>query len=379
MNKVSSCCTANSKQVEKEQVSGGKFTLASKIVIIVLTHVILGVIWWNLGHISDFITYKLLGIGINSSLGAAVSFFLKDMPYIFMLLGLIVFWMGILRTVLSPERMRKMLVGKNEFRGKIIAGLIGSITPFCSCSAVPLFIGMMQARIPLGVTFTYLITSPMINEVAFIMLWAIAGWQVALAYYVLGFIFAFVAGTVIGKLKMEKHVEPWIYEDKAEAQSSCGCGNGSKEEKKNTWATRITFARKESFTMIRKVGLYIFIGIAVGAGIHGYVPAPLFSHVMGTAWWAVPASVIVALPLYDNAGGVIPIVQALLAKGAAVGTVLSFMMGITAMSLPELMILKKVMRFKLLATFTVTLGIGIIIVGYIFNFLFYMGLVRVIH
>ncbi|WP_199911630.1 permease [Dongshaea marina] len=264
-----------------------------------------------------------------------------------------------------------MLVGKNQLTGNFLAAMIGSITPFCSCSAVPLFIAMTQARIPLSSTFTYLIASPMINEVAFILLWATVGWQVALTYYITGLIFALIGGYVIGRLKMEKHVEPWVYEDHV---SSAGCSGNAIG---SGWSERLSFARAESISMIKKVGLYVLIGIGIGAAIHGYVPESALSTVMGTAWWAVPVSVLIALPLYDNAGGVIPVVQALLAKGAALGTVLSFMMGITAMSLPELLILKKVMRLPLIATFVGVVGIGILIIGYFFNYLFSLGIIHI--
>ena len=364
------CCDKASKTAIK----------SSNILLIVFSHLILIGIWWNLGKIADWITYRLLGLNSSTHLAGSLHFFIKDMPFIFILLTLIVFWMTILRSVLPPDRLRRILVGKNQYIGNILAGLIGSITPFCSCSAVPLFIGMMQARIPLSVTFTYLISSPMINEIAFILLWAIVGWQVALTYYICGFVFALIAGTVIGKLGMEKHVEPWVYAAD-ENTSTCGssCGDDKATSKKTTWVQRIYTAQNETKEMLKKVGIYIIIGIAIGAFIHGYVPASMLSAIMGDAWWSVPVSVLVALPLYDNAGGIIPVVQVLIHKGAALGTVLGFMMSITAISFPELLILKKVIRLPLMIAFIATVGIGIILIGYFFNWLFSIGLIHVLN
>ena len=270
-----------------------------------------------------------------------------------------IFLISIIRTFFSPERTRALLGGKRQGVGNVLAALLGIVTPFCSCSAVPLFIGFVESGVPLGVTFSFLIAAPTINEVAVVMLFGLFGWQVAGLYVVSGLIIASVAGIIIGRLKMERYVEDFVWQLQV--------GTGGPEEKL-TWRTRIDRAWESVKEIVGKVWLYVVIGIAVGAGIHGYMPESALADIMGrNQWWSVPAAVLLGIPLYSNAAGVIPIVSALMEKGAALGTVLAFMMSVVGLSLPEMIILRRVLKPRLIAVFIGVIAVAIIITGYLFN------------
>jgi len=303
---------------------------------------------------------SLLPVDPASHLGGALEFFFYDTPKVLLLLTGIVFLMGMVNSYFTPERTRALLAGKSEGIANVMAANLGIVTPFCSCSAVPLFIGFVQAGVPLGVTFSFLISAPMINEVALTLLFALFGWKIALLYMGLGLGVAIVAGWVIGRLKMESHLEDWV-RDMPRVQASAGEGGVSLAE-------RIETGFDSVHSVVGKVWPYILGGIAIGAAIHGYVPQDFMASFMGKeAWWSVPLAVLLGIPMYTNAAGVIPIVQALLAKGAALGTVLAFMMSVIALSLPEMIILRKVLKLRLIATFIGVVGAGILLVGYLFN------------
>lgn len=335
----------------------------NNLYIILLLLPVWGVIYFNLAAITDFIIYNLLGLTKGTSLTNAVWFFLFEVPKVLLLLTIIVFVVGIIRSYFSPERTRKILGGKKLFAGNVLASLLGIVTPFCSCSAIPLFLGFVESGIPLGVTFSFLIAAPMINEVALVLLFGLFGWQTALLYMSTGLLIAIISGYIIGILKLEKHVEPWVYEIKA--------GHLDMEEEKVTFSHRITAGTNAVKEIVSKVWIYVAVGIAVGAGIHGYVPENFMASLMGKdAWWSVPVAVLLGVPMYSNAAGIIPIVQALLEKGASLGTVLAFMMGVIGLSLPETIILRKVLKLKLIFIFVGIVAVGIIIVGYLFNLIY---------
>lgn len=320
------------------------------------------VIYKSLEPFSKFLTYTLLGLSAESHLAHAVEFFVYDTPKVLMLLTLVVFGVGIIRSFFTPERTRKILTGKRESLGNVLAALLGIVTPFCTCSAVPLFIGFVTAGIPLGVTFSFLVSAPMVNEIALVLLYGLFGWKVAGLYLGTGLLIAMISGWTIGRFHMEAHLEEWVYEIQA--------GEAVYVEAEKTWADRIEYAIDAVRDIVGKVWLYVVLGIAVGAAIHGYVPEGFMASIMGKgAWWSVPAAVVIGIPMYSNAAGIIPVVQALLGKGAALGTVLAFMMSVIALSLPEAIILRKVLKPKLIATFFGVVGFGILIVGYLFNLL----------
>jgi hypothetical protein len=301
-----------------------------------------------------------LPVDRDSHLGGALQFFLYDTPKVLMLLTGIVFLMGMINSHFTPERTRAMLAGRSEGMANVMAASLGVFTPFCSCSAVPLFIGFVQAGVPLGVTFSFLISAPMVNEVALTLLLGLFGWKVALLYLSLGLFIAIVAGWVIGRLKMEAYLEDWV-RDMPKVQATAGDTSMPLHERINAGFGSVR-------EIVGKVWPYILAGIAIGAGIHGYVPEDFMASFMGReAWWSVPLAVLIGIPMYTNAAGIIPIVQALLAKGAALGTVLAFMMSVIALSLPEMVILRKVLKVRLIATFIGVVAVGILIVGYVFN------------
>ena len=296
----------------------------------------------------------------DSHLGGALQFFFYDTPKVLLLLTGIVFVMGMINSYFTPERTRALLAGRSEGVANVMAASLGIVTPFCSCSAVPLFIGFVQAGVPLGVTFSFLISAPMVNEVALTLLFAMFGWNVALLYLGLGLSVAIVAGWVIGRLKMEAYLEDWV-RDMPHAAAAVG-------EDRLSLGERLDSGFASVREIVGKVWPYILVGIAIGAGIHGYVPADFMASFMGKdVWWAVPLAVVIGVPMYTNAAGVIPIVQALLAKGAALGTVLAFMMSVIALSFPEMVILRKVLKMRLIVTFVGVVATGILIVGYVFN------------
>ncbi|MGZ8711225.1 MAG: permease [Thermoanaerobaculia bacterium] len=317
------------------------------------------VLYWYLAPIAAFLTHRVLRIATDGHLGAAVEFFLFEVPKVLLLLTAVVFFVGVLRTFVTPELARRVLAGKREEPGNVLAALFGVATPFCSCSAVPLFIGFVTAGVPLGVTFSFLIAAPMVNEVALVLLFGMFGWRVAAIYLVAGLSIAIVSGWIIGRLRLERFVEPWVWQLPVSASTATH---------KLSWRERFAEARTSMRDIVGKVWLYVVIGIAVGAGIHGYVPTDFLASFMGRdAWWAVPLAVILGVPMYSNAAGMIPIVQALIGKGAALGTALAFMMSVIALSLPEMVILRKVLRLPLIGAFAGIVAAGILVVGLLFN------------
>ncbi len=330
-----------------------------------LAGIALAVPLWFLAyaHLGDFADFavSLTGTDRSTHTGEALHFFFYDTPKVLLLLGGIVFFMGIIQTFFSPERTRALLSGKKLGIGNTLAASLGIVTPFCSCSAVPLFIGFLSAGVPLGVTFSFLISAPMVNEIALALLLGMFGWQVAALYLGLGLAIAILAGLIIGKLGMEKYLQDWVREIHA---GTAVPANTSELD----WVARFQAGWRHVREIVGKVWPYILVGIAVGALIHGFVPADFMATFMGRdVWWAVPASVVMGVPMYTNAAGVIPIVEALIGKGAALGTTLAFMMSVIALSFPEMLILRKVLKLPLIATFVGVVASGILLVGYLFN------------
>ena len=295
-----------------------------------------------------------------SHLGGALQFFIYDAPKILLLLTTVVFVMGMINSYFTPERTRALLAGRREGVANAMASGLGVVTPFCSCSAVPLFVGFVQAGVPLGVTFSFLIAAPMVNEIALAMLFGLFGWRVALLYLVLGLTIAIVAGWVLGRLKMERYLEDWVRDIPKVAASA--------DDRSITLSERIDAGLASVREIVGKVWPYVLVGIALGAGIHGWVPEEFMASFMGKeAWWSVPLAVVIGVPMYSGAAGMVPIVQALLVKGAALGTVLAFMMSVIALSLPEMIILRKVLKLRLIVTFVAVVSTGILMVGFVFN------------
>ncbi len=331
---------------------------------ILITFIIWILFYTNLEYITNQLVYKFIGMATKMPFTNAVWFFIFEVPKVLLLLVLIVFIVGIIRSYFSPEKTRKILGGKKQFIGNALGSLLGVVTPFCSCSAIPLFLGFVQSGVPLGVTFSFLIAAPMVNEVALVLLIGLFGWDTALLYLSTGLTIAFISGFIIGKLKLEKHVEPWVYAVQANTINNI-------TEQKINFDERIDIGIQAVKDIVGKVWIYLVLGIGVGAGIHGYVPENFMAGLMGkSVWWSVPISVILGIPMYSNAAGIIPIVQALLGKGAALGTVLAFMMSVIALSLPELIILKKVLKIQLILSFIGIVATGIMIVGYLFNIIY---------
>jgi uncharacterized membrane protein YraQ (UPF0718 family) len=330
--------------------------------------IVLGIaIWYGLYHYLQFFTDLLIDNVFRMQKGLHLTetlrFFFFEVPKVFMLLILIVFFVGIIRTYFTSEKTRKVLEGKSLFTGNVLAALLGIVTPFCSCSAIPLFLGFVQAGVPLGVTFSFLISAPMINEVAVILLFGMFGWKVALIYVLTGLMIAIISGFIIGKLKLEKHVEGWVYQNIA--------GNREDTEEKITFGQRMDLGFTAVKEIVGKVWIYIVIGIAVGAAVHGYVPESFMTSLMGkSTWYSVPLSVLIGVPLYSNAAGIIPVVSVFIEKGVPLGTALAFMMSVIGLSLPEMIILKKVLKLPLIFTFIGIVTTGIMIVGFLFNMIF---------
>jgi len=312
----------------------------------------------QLQAIAGFVAFRLFGLARGSRPGAAVEFFVFETPKVLLLLTGVVFVVGVLRSYFTPERARRLLAGRREGAGNVLAAMFGVATPFCSCSAVPLFIGFVTAGVPLGVTFSFLISAPMVNEVALVLLFGMFGWKVAAIYLATGLGVAIIAGWTLGRLRLERHVEAWVWDIQSRPAA----------EASKRWADRIVDGRAAVREIVGKVWPYVVAGIAVGASIHGYVPTNFMASIMGRdAWWSVPLAVLAGIPLYANAAGIIPVVQALLGKGAALGTVLAFMMSVIALSLPEMVILRKVLRPRLLVAFVGIVAAGILCVGWLFN------------
>ena len=324
-------------------------------------------VWFLIYHylqpLTDWFIDTFLGMEEGAHLTEALRFFIFEFPKVLMLLALIIFFVGIIRSFFTPERTRKALEGKKTFTGNVMAATLGIVTPFCSCSAIPLFLGFVESGVPLGVTFSFLIAAPMINEVAVILLYGLFGWKVAAIYIGTGLVIAILAGWIIGRLKLEKWVEEWVYATKL--------GAGDVKEEKITFSERISMGYEAVKEIVAKVWLYVALGILVGAGAHGYVPEEFMSSLMGkSAWYSVPLSVLIGIPLYSNAAGIVPIVSVLIEKGASLGTALAFMMSVIGLSLPEMIILRKVLKLPLIFTFISIVGGGIMIVGFLFNLIF---------
>jgi hypothetical protein len=306
---------------------------------------------------AEWLTLAVFGLQKGTTAANAISFFIADIIKIFILLAVIIFAVSFLRTYLPREKVKKILSQKRAYFGNVLAALLGIVTPFCTCSAIPLFLGFIEAGVPLGVTFSFLVASPMINEVALVLLLAMFGWKIAMLYIASGLVIAVVSGIVIGWLKPEKllskkyeiHQIRWHYSGKKVSQ-------------------RLEYATGYTLHIIKKVWIYIIIGVGLGAWIHGYVPADFLAAYAGAdKWYSVPLATLIGIPLYSNAAGVVPLISALVEKGVSIGTALSFMMAVTALSLPEFMILSKVMKPKLLAIFAIVVGLGIMLTGYLFN------------
>jgi uncharacterized membrane protein YraQ (UPF0718 family) len=329
-----------------------------------ITPLLLLPVWFLIYHflkpVSDWFIDYVLDMNAGSHLTEALRFFVFEVPKVLLLLTLIIFLVGIVRSYFSPEKTRKALEGRSLFTGNILASMLGIVTPFCSCSAIPLFLGFVEAGIPIGVTFSFLIASPMINEVAIVLLWGMFGWKTAAIYVVSGLVIAIIAGWIIGKLNLRHWVQDWVYQSQF--------GNSDSDGVKLEFTDRIQYGYNAVKEIVGKVWIYVILGIAVGAGAHGYVPQDFMASLMGkSAWYSVPLSVIIGVPLYSNAAGIIPIVSVLIEKGASLGTALAFMMAVIGLSLPEMIILKKVLKLPFILTFAGIMATGIMIVGFLFN------------
>lgn len=331
----------------------------------VLTTISLLPIWFliyhNLQPITDWLIDTVFSMQKGEHITESLRFFIFEVPKVLLLLVLIIFFVGIIRTFFTPEKTRKALEGKSLFTGNVMASLLGVVTPFCSCSAIPLFLGFIEAGVPLGVTFSFLIAAPMINEVAVILLFGLFGWKVAIIYVLTGLAIAIVSGWIIGKLQLEKYIESWVYQVKS--------GDLEIQEEKLTLQQRVKLGMLSVKEIVGKVWIYIVIGVGIGAAIHGYVPESFMVSLMGkSTWYSVPLSIIIGVPLYSNAAGIIPIVSVLIEKGVPLGTALAFMMSVIGLSLPEMIILKKVLKMRLILIFVGVVSVGIMIVGFLFNF-----------
>jgi uncharacterized membrane protein YraQ (UPF0718 family) len=359
---MSECCVKNDAP-KLSAIGTNSKTVKARVWLPLLLIPVFVLLYAYLERGTNVLVYSILPMDRNSHFTETVRFFIFEVPKVLLLLTGIVFAVGIIRSYFSPEKTRKALEGKPLFLGNIMASSLGVVTPFCSCSAIPLFIGFMESGIPLGVTFSFLIAAPMINEVALVLLFGLFGWQTALLYASTGLLIAIAAGWVIGKLKLERFVEPWVYEIKAAELNI--------EERKTPFSERIQAGYTAVADIVSKVWIYIAIGIAVGAGVHGYVPENFMASLMGkSAWWSVPVAVLIGVPLYSNAAGIIPIIQALLEKGASLGTSLAFMMSVIGLSLPEMIILKKVVKLPLILIFIGIVTSGIMVVGVLFNLIY---------
>ncbi|MDQ2093373.1 permease [Rhodalgimonas zhirmunskyi] len=321
------------------------------------------VLWLVYGQLIPFSEWAtgLFPVERDSHTGEAIAFFLYDVPKVLLLLTGIVFITGVLRSWFSPEKTRAILAGKREIWGYPLAALLGVLTPFCSCSSVPLFIGFVSAGIPLGVTFSFLIAGPLVGPVGLGLLYALVGWKIATIYLVFGFSIATVAGYVLGRMRLERYLQDWVREMNAGPV-------GDLPEERLTLVDRLKVGMEQVREIVGKVWIWVLVGIGIGAAIHGYVPEAMMLKIMGgEAWWSVPAAVVVGVPMYTNAAGVIPIVEALLGKGAALGTTLAFMMSVIALSLPEMVILKQVLSYRLIAIFIAVVSAGILATGFLFN------------
>ena len=323
------------------------------------------ILYLNLQTISDFVVDKVLGLEQGKHLTESIRFFIFETPKVLLLLVLIIFLVGIIRSYFSPEKTRKALEGKPLFVGNVMASVLGIVTPFCSCSAIPLFIGFVEAGIPIGVTFSFLIAAPMINEIALVLLVGLFGWKVALIYVITGLTVAILAGFVLEKMKLQKYVAEWVYQIKSNQQGIV--------VDKLTFDQRIDAGETLVKEILGKIWIYILVGIAIGAAAHGYVPDDFLVKALGAQnWYSVPLAIVVGVPLYSNAAGIIPIVSVLIEKGISLGTALAFMMSVIGLSLPEIIILKKVLKWQLIVLFVGVVALGIVLVGFVFNYLVFI-------
>ncbi len=307
---------------------------------------------------ADYIVFNLISLKPGTHLGEATNFFVYDTIKVFFLLSVIIFFVAMIRSYFPPEKTRQILSRKQQYIGNVFAAVLGIVTPFCSCSAIPLFIGFVESGVPLGVTFSFLVSSPMINEVALVLLLGLFGWRIALTYIGTGLIIAVISGIVIGKLKMEKYVQDYVYQVKV----------GDVQVANQSFRQKIEYAKDYTLELLKKIWPYILVGIGIGGFIHGYVPSDfLIKYAGADNPLAVPVAVLIGVPLYSNAAGTIPIVQALMGKGMPMGTVLAFMMAVTALSFPEAVILKNVLKMRLLLLFFGIVALAIVGVGYFFN------------
>lgn len=339
--------------------------IKNKTVLILLLIPVWIIAYIYLQEISDFLVYRVFQLNPEKHLTEALRFFIFEVPKVLMLLVLIIFLVGIIRTFFSPEKTRKALEGKPLIVGNILASLLGVVTPFCSCSAIPLFLGFVGAGIPLGVTFSFLIAAPMINEVALVLLIGLFGWKVALIYVLTGLTIAILAGYLLEKLNMKKYVVDWVYNTDAK--------HTLESESKLSFNERLVAGGEVVKEIVGKIWIYILVGIAVGAGAHGFVPDEYLAGALGSEnWYSVPLAILVGIPLYSNAAGIIPIVSVLIEKGVTLGTALAFMMSVIGLSLPEIIILKKVLKWQLIGVFIGVVALGIVIVGLIFNYVIFI-------
>jgi uncharacterized membrane protein YraQ (UPF0718 family) len=339
-----------------------KRKLIIKLVLLLTGWVVL---YLNLQKIADFIVLDLMRLESGKHLTESIRFFIFEVPKVMLLLVLIIFLVGIVRSWFSPEKTRKALEGKSLFTGNVMASVLGIVTPFCSCSAIPLFLGFVEAGIPIGVTFSFLIAAPMINEVALVLLVGLFGWKVALIYIFTGLTIAIIAGFVLEKLHLQKYVADWVFQIKAQQNDV--------PEERPRFEQRIIAGFNAVKEIVGKIWIYILIGIAIGAGAHGFVPDDFLARVLGAQnWYSVPLAIVVGVPLYSNAAGIIPIVSVLIEKGVSLGTALAFMMSVVGLSLPEIIILKKVLKWQLITVFVGVVTVGIVIVGLIFNYFIFI-------
>ena len=339
--------------------------IKNKIVLLLLLIPVWIILYKYLQEISDFIVFRVLQMTPEKHMTEALRFFIYEVPKVLMLLVLIIFLVGIIRTYFSPEKTRKALEGKSLFTGNVMASMLGIVTPFCSCSAIPLFLGFVEAGIPLGVTFSFLIAAPMINEVALVLLIGLFGWKVAVIYVITGLTIAIFAGFILEKLNLTRYVADWVY--KTHSKQSL------EEEEAMSFNQRIAAGGEVVREIVGKIWIYILLGIAVGAGAHGFVPDEYLAGALGNQnWYSVPLAILVGIPLYSNAAGIIPIVSVLIEKGVTLGTALAFMMSVIGLSLPEIIILKKVLKWQLIGIFVGVVAFGIVIVGLIFNYIVFL-------
>lgn len=340
--------------------------IKNKVVLLLLLIPVWIILYKYLQEISDFIVFRVLQMTPEKHMTEALRFFIYEVPKVLMLLVLIIFLVGIIRTYFSPEKTRKALEGKSLFTGNVMASMLGIVTPFCSCSAIPLFLGFVEAGIPLGVTFSFLIAAPMINEVALVLLIGLFGWKVAVIYVITGLTIAIFAGFILEKLNLTRYVADWVYKTHAK--------QNLEQEEALTFSQRISAGGQVVKEIVGKIWIYILLGIAVGAGAHGFVPDEYLAGALGNQnWYSVPLAILVGIPLYSNAAGIIPIVSVLIEKGVTLGTALAFMMSVIGLSLPEIIILKKVLKWQLIGVFVGVVAFGIVIVGLIFNYVVFLN------